>query len=72
VRKDRPAKELKDFVKVNLKPGETKTVTFHVKPDRLAVWDEAAHAWLTPHDKMKAYICASSADVRGTVVLSPR
>ena len=72
VRKDRPAKELKDFVKVNLKPGETKTVTFHVKPDRLAVWDEAAHAWLTPHDKMKAYICASSADVRGTVALSPR
>jgi beta-glucosidase len=32
----RPVKELKGFRRVSLKPGETKTVTFEIKPDHLA------------------------------------
>jgi beta-xylosidase len=35
----RPVKELKGFVKVSLKPGETKTVTFDITPDSLAFYD---------------------------------
>ncbi|UPK43042.1 glycoside hydrolase family 3 N-terminal domain-containing protein [Paenibacillus pabuli] len=31
----RPAKELKGFVKVNLEPGETQTVTFHIGAEQL-------------------------------------
>jgi len=31
----RPEKELKDFVKIYLNPGESKTVTFMVTPDKL-------------------------------------
>jgi beta-glucosidase len=35
----RPVKELKGFKRVSLKPGETKTVTFVIKPDLLAFHD---------------------------------
>jgi beta-glucosidase len=35
----RPVKELKGFRRVSLKPGETKTVTFEIKPDHLAFHD---------------------------------
>jgi beta-glucosidase len=31
----RPVKELKDFAKVNMAPGETKTVTFNITPEKL-------------------------------------
>jgi beta-glucosidase len=32
----RPVKELKDFTRINLKPGENKTVKFTLTPDKLA------------------------------------
>ncbi len=35
----RPVKELKGFERVALDPGETKTVTFDITPDRLAFYD---------------------------------
>jgi len=35
----RPIKELKDFKRVELNPGETKEVTFRVTPDKLAFYD---------------------------------
>lgn len=35
----RPVKELKDFVRVTLKPGEKRTVFFTVTPDKLAYFD---------------------------------
>ena len=35
----RPVKELKGFQKVTLKPSETKTVTFDIKPESLAFYD---------------------------------
>jgi beta-glucosidase len=35
----RPVKELKGFQKVNLRPGETKTVTFEITPESLAFYD---------------------------------
>lgn len=35
----RPVKELKDFARVSLAPGESKTVTFTVTPDKLAFYD---------------------------------
>lgn len=42
---DRPRKELKDFCKVELQPGETKTVSFAVSPDMLKRFDEKSHSW---------------------------
>ena len=35
----RPVKELKDFKKVKLQPGETQTVTLDITPDSLAFYD---------------------------------
>jgi len=35
----RPVKELRGFKKVDLKPGETKTVTFTISPDKLAFYN---------------------------------
>ncbi len=35
----RPVKELKDFARIHLEPGETKSVTFVITPDKLACLD---------------------------------
>ncbi|MCR6508889.1 glycoside hydrolase family 3 C-terminal domain-containing protein [Bacteroides sp. KH569_7] len=63
----RPVKELKHFAKVALAPGEEKNVTFTLVPDDLKFYDEASAAWKYEPGKFKAYVCASSADVRGVV-----
>lgn len=67
---DRPKKELKNFAKVSLKPGETKTVSMDITQQDLKFWDEATHAWKVEPGKFKAYVCASAEDVRGTVVFN--
>ena len=63
-------KELKNFAKVSLKPGETKTVSMDITRQDLKFWDEATHAWKAEPGKFKAYVCASAEDVRGTVVFN--
>jgi beta-glucosidase len=63
---ERPLKELKGFRKVALNPGETKTVTFDITPEDLQFYSEAQHKWIAEPGKFKAYVCASSEDVRGT------
>lgn len=63
----RPVKELKHFAKVALAPGEEKNVIFTLTPDDLKFYDEASAAWKYEPGKFKAYVCASSADVRGVV-----
>jgi beta-glucosidase len=35
----RPVKELKDFARVTLAPGETKTVEFEITPEKLKYWN---------------------------------
>lgn len=42
---DRPAKELKAFAKVTLKPGETKTVELNTNSRALSFWDESTNSW---------------------------
>ncbi len=63
----RPVKELKHFAKVALQPGEERSVAFTLTPDDLKFYDEASSAWKYEPGKFKAYVCASSADVRGVV-----
>lgn len=63
----RPVKELKGFQKIALRPGEEKEVTFTITPDALKFFDDKRHEWVTEPGKFKAYIGASSADIRGTV-----
>ena len=63
----RPVKELKGFQKIALRPGEEKEVTFTITPDALKFFDDKRHEWVAEPGKFKAYIGASSADIRGTV-----
>ncbi|MCI0550836.1 MAG: glycoside hydrolase family 3 C-terminal domain-containing protein, partial [Anaerolineae bacterium] len=60
----RPEKELKAFAKVELAPGETKTVTFHL--DREAFWffNPARNGWVTEPGEMEVLIGSSSRDIR--------
>lgn len=41
----RPVKELREFAKVELKPGETKTVTFTLCKRAFAYWNTKLHDW---------------------------
>lgn len=63
----RPAKELKAFCKVELQPGEEKTVTMTVTTDDLAFFDEAKHEWVAEPGTFKAYVGASSADIKAAL-----
>ena len=63
----RPVKELKDFRKVQLLPNEEKEVKFTIKPEALQVFDDKQRTWVAEPGKFKAYIAASSSDIRGTV-----
>jgi beta-glucosidase len=60
----RPEKELKAFAKVQLAPGQKKTVTF--KLDREAFWyfDAARNAWTTEPGEFDILVGASSRDIR--------
>ena len=63
---ERPRKELKDFAKVELQPGETKTVSFDITTEALQFWSDKTHSWTAEPGRFKAYVCASETDVRGT------
>jgi len=60
----RPAKELKGFAKVELAPGETKTVTLTLDRRSLAYWDDARHAWVAEAGAFEVAVGSSSLDIR--------
>ncbi len=45
-----PEKELKEFKRVSLKPGESKTITFTIAPDRLSLWNKQMKFAMEPGD----------------------
>jgi beta-glucosidase len=69
----RPEKELKAFAKIELKPKQTKTVTFTL--DREAFWyfDSVKNAWSTESGEFEILVGATSRDIREkrSVVLEP-
>ncbi|UKK53429.1 glycoside hydrolase family 3 protein [Prevotella sp. E2-28] len=64
---DRPIKELKNFTKLSLKPGETKSASFCITEQDLMNWDEQTHEWKYTPTKYTAYIGASSSDIKGKI-----
>ncbi len=64
---DRPAKELKGFSKVELAPGETKTVKLSIKKDALSYFDAKAHEWVAEPGMFTAHIAAAADDIRTSV-----
>ena len=66
----RPVKELKDFAKVSLKPGESKEVKFTLGFRAFAYWNHRIHDWHVETGTFTLYACASSADVRQKVQIT--
>lgn len=59
----RPVKELKDFKKIMLQPGEKKTVTFSINRDKLSFYN-AQLQWVAEPGEFEVMIGASSADIK--------
>lgn len=62
----RPVKELKGYEKVELAPGETKTVTFCLDKRAFAYYSVKIHDWHVETGAFEIMIGASSADIRLT------
>ncbi|HNB86855.1 MAG TPA: glycoside hydrolase family 3 C-terminal domain-containing protein [Anaerolineales bacterium] len=60
----RPVKELKGFAKVELQPGETKTVSIHLDFRAFAYYHPEHKQWITEDGGFDILIGASSADIR--------
>ncbi len=60
----RPVKELKAFQKVNLAPGESRTLKFTVTSRDLAYYDVHRHDWASTPGTHRIYVGSSSADIR--------
>jgi beta-glucosidase len=63
----RPVEELKDFQRVTLNPGETRTVTFVLSPDKLESYNIAMRRTVEPGD-FDVLVGRSSADVLKTTL----
>ncbi|WP_049782471.1 glycoside hydrolase family 3 protein [Pseudoxanthomonas suwonensis] len=68
--RERALKELRGFQRVHLQPGESRTVTFSIVPERdLRVYDEAAGRYTVDPGRYEVQVGASSADIRASVPL---
>jgi beta-glucosidase len=59
----RPVKELKDFQKIKLQPGETKTVRFTIDKERLSFFSDKLQ-WIAEPGEFDLMIGSSSEDIR--------
>jgi len=66
----RPPKELKAFAKIELQPGETKTVTLALDFRTFAYYHPAYRQWITENGEFDILIGASSADIRCTQTIT--
>jgi beta-glucosidase len=62
----RPAKELRGFRRITLRPGETSAVTFELPAEKLAYYDVRAHAFRVNPGAFDVMVGSSSADIRAT------
>jgi beta-glucosidase len=61
---DRPVHELKGFKRVELQPGETKTVQFSLDRAAFLYWNPATKAWQADPGTFEIQVGASSRDIR--------
>ena len=62
----RPVKELKGFAKVNLSPGETKTVTVKLDRRAFSYYDVKKHDWTVSPGDFDVFVARSAADIELT------
>jgi beta-glucosidase len=66
----RPPKELKGFAKVDLQPGETKTVTVPLDFRAFAFYHPGYQRWIAEDGEFDILVGASSADIRGAATVT--
>ena len=66
----RPQKELKGFAKVELQPGETRTVSIDLDFRAFAYYHPEYRQWITEDGEFDLLIGASSADIRCTLTVT--
>jgi beta-glucosidase len=59
-----PEKELRGFQRINLQPGEKRTVTLALPGEKLGFWDEKTHGFLVEPGTFDVMVGASSGDIR--------
>jgi beta-glucosidase len=59
----RPVRELRAFTKVQLEPGQSRTVGFDLDRRAFAYWDIEQSAWVVPHGDYRVQVCENAAAV---------
>jgi beta-glucosidase len=65
----RPAEELRGFQRIHLMAGETRKVTFAVRGEKLAFYDESIHAFRVNPGPFQILVGAASDDIRSKAEL---
>jgi beta-glucosidase len=66
----RPQKELKGFAKVELQPGETKSVSIQLDFRAFAYYHPEYKQWITEDGEFDLLLAASAADIRQTLTVT--
>jgi beta-glucosidase len=61
---DEPPAQLKGFTKIELRPGQTRHITFVLSPRSFASWDSTTHAWRVTGGEYRIMLGAGSRDIR--------
>jgi beta-glucosidase len=61
---DRPLRQLTNFMKITLEPGQQAEVVFEVSAEELTIWDESTGGWTTPAGTYGLQVGRSSRDIR--------
>lgn len=67
---NRPVQELRDFAKVALNPGETKTLRFDLDARAFAYWETKIHDWYVAGGEYEIRFAASSRDMRAAAIVA--
>jgi beta-glucosidase len=59
------------FERIDLAPGESRTLTLTVPRRQMSYWDEASHTWQMPAGQRSVAVGASSRDLRLTAIAAP-
>lgn len=66
----RPERELKKFVKIELAPGEEKEVSFNLESRDFSYFDSHRHMWIAESGEFTLSVGASSRDIKATKVVA--
>jgi beta-glucosidase len=69
---ERPRQALVGFARVNLQPGEKRTVHIPVKASRLAYWNVERQAFEVEKTRVRLMVGESSSDIRLSEVVEVR